>query len=96
MRAALADLTVDTELVDGVPDAINTKDRHVIAAALASEPEATVVVVTNDDALRSEIFLLAWSGPTAGSPCGVHPSVTVPLRKHAARLARTGRVTGPR
>lgn len=52
MRAALADQTIDTGVADGVPDTINTKDRHVIAAALAAE---ATVVVTNDNALRSEI-----------------------------------------
>ncbi len=52
VRDALADQTVDTEVVDGVPDTINAKDRHVVAAALAAE---AIVVVTNDDALRSEI-----------------------------------------
>lgn len=52
MRAALDDQTVDAEVVDGVPDTINAKDRHVIATALAVE---AAVVVTNDAALRSEI-----------------------------------------
>lgn len=52
MRAALADQTIDTGMIDGLPDTINTKDRHVIAAALAAE---ATVVVTNDNALRSEI-----------------------------------------
>jgi len=38
--------------VKGVPDAINAKDRHVVAAALEGEAS---VIVTNDSALRSEI-----------------------------------------
>ncbi len=52
LRASLADQTIETGVLDGVPDTINTKDRHVIAAALAAE---ATVVVTNDNALRSEI-----------------------------------------
>lgn len=52
MRAALADQTVDTETIKGVPPTINSKDRHVVAAALAAE---ATIVVTNDQALRTEI-----------------------------------------
>ena len=52
MRAALDDQTVDTQVVEGLPDMINAKDRHVIAAALVAQ---ATIVVTNDNALRSEI-----------------------------------------
>lgn len=52
MRIALEDQTIDTSSVEGVPDTINAKDRHVVAAALEGEAS---VIVTNDSALRSEI-----------------------------------------
>ena len=52
MRVVLEDQTIDTSSVKGVPDAINAKDRHVVAAALEGEAS---VIVTNDSALRSEI-----------------------------------------
>ena len=53
MRIALADQTIDTAAtVTDVPDIINQKDRHIVAAAQAAVAE---VVVTNDTALRSEI-----------------------------------------
>ena len=52
MRAALDDQTVDTQVVEGLPDMINAKDGHVIAAALVAQ---ATIVVTNDNALRSEI-----------------------------------------
>jgi len=52
MRIVLEDHTIDTSAVKGVPDTINAKDRHVVAAALAGE---ATVVVTNDGALRAEI-----------------------------------------
>lgn len=52
MRAALDDQTVHTKVVDGVPDTINPKDLHVVAAALVGQAS---FVVTNDNALRSEI-----------------------------------------
>ena len=47
MRGALADQTVDTEVIDGVPDTINTKDRHASTfddwLALLATDEPTVV-----------------------------------------------------
>lgn len=52
MRTVLEDQTVDTSSVPNLPATINTKDRHVVAAALAAE---AAVVVTNDTDLRSEI-----------------------------------------
>lgn len=51
MREALEDNIVDQGSLDDVPDAVNPKDRHVIAAALAGEAS---VVVTNDKGLRAE------------------------------------------
>ncbi len=51
MRDALDDHVVDPGSLDGVPEAINPKDRHVVAAALAGEAS---VVVTNDKRLRAE------------------------------------------
>lgn len=51
MRAALDDRVVDPGTLDDVPEAINPKDRHVIASALAGEAS---VVVTNDGRLRSQ------------------------------------------
>lgn len=50
MRDALDDQLVDPGSVDDVPEAINPKDRHVIAAALAGEAS---IVVTNDKRLRA-------------------------------------------
>jgi predicted nucleic acid-binding protein len=50
MRRALEDHLVDPGSLD-IPDSINPKDRHVIAAALAGEAS---VVVTNDRRLRTE------------------------------------------
>ncbi len=63
MRHVLEDHLVDPDSLDGVPDAINPKDRHVIGAALAGE---ATIVVTNDKRLRAEtgaadIGLLAMS-----------------------------------
>lgn len=52
MRVALADQTIDTAMAGMVPDAINAKDRHVVAAALIAEAS---VVVTYDSSLRSEL-----------------------------------------
>lgn len=52
MRLALADHIVDTRGVVGVPEMINPKDRHVVAAAIAAE---ATCVVTNDAELRAEI-----------------------------------------
>lgn len=52
MRAALTDQIIDTSVVGGVPDTINAKDRHVVAAAVAAE---ATIVVSNDAVLRSEI-----------------------------------------
>lgn len=54
MRAALAGQTVDVDATEFalVVEMINAKDHHVVAAALASE---ATCVVTNDNALRSEI-----------------------------------------
>lgn len=52
VRVALADQTVDPTGLVGVADAINTNDRHVVAAALATE---AAFVVTNDRVLRTEI-----------------------------------------
>lgn len=51
LRLALADHVVDPAGVD-VPEAINHKDRHVVAAALAAEAS---MLVTEDVALRREI-----------------------------------------
>ena len=51
MRAALEDNIVDPGSLDPVPEAINPKDRHVIAAVLGGEAS---VVVTNDRRLRAE------------------------------------------
>lgn len=51
MRDALDDQLVDPGSVDDVPAAINPKDRHVVAAALAGEAS---IVVTNDKRLRAE------------------------------------------
>jgi len=63
MRDALEDQLVDAGPVDDVPEAINPKDRHVIAAAFAGEAS---IVVTNDKRLRAEtetadVGLLAMS-----------------------------------
>ncbi len=52
MRAAIVDQTVDARESVGLVEMINAKDRHVVAAALATE---ATWVVTNDKALRSEI-----------------------------------------
>lgn len=52
MRLALAEQTIDATTVVGVPELINAKDRHVVAAAMAAEATR---VVTNDEALRGEI-----------------------------------------
>lgn len=62
MRDALDDHLVDPGSVDDL-EAINPKDRHVIAAALAGEAS---IVVTNDKRLRAEteaadVGLLAMS-----------------------------------
>lgn len=51
MRKALDAQLIDPGSVDDVPEAINPKDRHVIAAALAGE---AAIVVTNDKRLRAE------------------------------------------
>lgn len=51
MRHALEDHLVDPGSLHGIPDAINPKDRHVVAAALAGEAS---IVVTNDKRLRAE------------------------------------------
>lgn len=51
MRAALDDHVVDPSSLDDVLEAINPKDRHVIAAALTGEAS---LVVTNNGRLRSE------------------------------------------
>ncbi len=51
MRRAVEDNVVDSDSFADVPDAINPKDRHVIAPALAGEAS---VVVTNDRRLRAE------------------------------------------
>lgn len=50
MRDALDDQLVDPGSVDDVPEAINPKVRHVIAAALAGEAS---IVVTNDKRLHA-------------------------------------------
>lgn len=50
MRGALEDQLVGPVTLDNVPEAINPKDRHVIAAALSGEAS---VVVTNDKRLRA-------------------------------------------
>lgn len=64
MREALDDHIVEPGSLDDVPDGINPKDRHVIAAALVGEAS---VVVSNDRRLRAEtkdsdIGLVAMSG----------------------------------
>jgi hypothetical protein len=51
MRDALADHVIDVDPNDA-PDAINAKDRHVVAAALVGE---AAVLVANDNALRQQI-----------------------------------------
>lgn len=51
MREALEDQLVDVGSADNVPEAINPKDRHVMAAALTGEAS---LVVTNDKRLRAE------------------------------------------
>lgn len=51
MRDALEDHLVDPGSLDDVPEVINPKDRHVIAAALAGEAS---IVVTDDKRLRAE------------------------------------------
>jgi predicted nucleic acid-binding protein len=51
MREALEDQLVDVGSADNVDEAINPKDRHVIAAALTGEAS---LVVTNDKRLRAE------------------------------------------
>lgn len=51
LRLALADHVVDPTGLD-VPEEINHKDRHVVAAALAAE---ATLLVTEDAALRREI-----------------------------------------
>lgn len=63
MRDALDDQLVEPRWVDDVLEAINPKDRHVIATALTGEAS---VVVTNDKRLRAEtqaagVGLLAMS-----------------------------------
>ena len=52
MRMVLEDQIIDTASVEGGPDGINAKDRHVVAAALEGEAS---MIVTNDSALRREI-----------------------------------------
>jgi predicted nucleic acid-binding protein len=52
MRDALEDHLVDPASLDDVPEDINPKDRHVIAAVLAGEAS---IVVTNDKRLRAEV-----------------------------------------
>lgn len=69
MRDALDDHLVHPGLLDGVPEAINPKDRHVIAAALAGEAS---IVVTDDKRLRAEtedadIDLVAMSADGFGA-----------------------------
>lgn len=51
MRDALDNHVVEPGSLDDVPAAINRKDRHVIAAALAGHAS---IVVTNDRRLRNE------------------------------------------
>ena len=51
MRDALADQLIDPDPSDA-PDAINAKDRHVVAAALAGE---AALLVSNDNALRQQV-----------------------------------------
>ncbi len=52
MRTALADQTVDPAPIDEVPEVINVKDRHVVAAAMIGGAD---MLVTNDAALRAEV-----------------------------------------
>ncbi len=76
MRGALEDHVVDPGSLDVNSEAINPKDRHVIAAALAGEAS---LVVTNDKRLRAETesahagLVPRWarttSLPTSGSSC---------------------------
>lgn len=51
MRDALADHVIDADPSDA-PDAINAKDRHVVAAALVG---GAAVLVSNDNALRQQV-----------------------------------------
>jgi hypothetical protein len=51
MRDVLDDHLIDPGGLDDVPEPVNPKDRHVIAAALAGEAS---LVVTNDKRLRAE------------------------------------------
>jgi hypothetical protein len=51
MRDALADHVIDAD-PSAAPDAINAKDRHVVAAALIA---GAAVLVSNDNALRQQI-----------------------------------------
>lgn len=74
MRATLADHIVDAGSVDGVPEVINPRDRHVIAAALAGEAS---VVVTNDQRLRSE---------TSEAEIGMEPMSGDDFAAHLLRL----------
>lgn len=52
MRIALADQIIDPAGLTRLAEGINTKDRHVVAAALAAE---ATWMVTNDGQLRAEI-----------------------------------------
>ncbi|MBS1846798.1 MAG: PIN domain-containing protein [Actinobacteria bacterium] len=51
MRRALDVQIIELDSFDGAPETINSKDRHVIAAALAG---AASILVTNDKRLRAE------------------------------------------
>lgn len=53
MREALDDHLIDPGSPGDLPELINPKDRHVIAAALAGEAS---IVVTNDKRLRDETW----------------------------------------
>lgn len=69
MRDALEDHLVDPGPLGDVPEIINPKDRHVIAAALAGEAG---IVVTNDARLRAEtehadVGLVPMSGDDFGA-----------------------------
>jgi len=93
MREALEDNIIDSGALDDVPDAINPKDQHVIAAALAGEAS---VVVTNDRRLRAEtestdISLEAMSADDFAGylwelmPCDVDEVITTLVAKRTKR-----------
>lgn len=78
MENALDDRLVEPGAFDDLLDAINSKDRHVIAAALDGEAS---ILVTNDKGLRLEVGLAAlelvpMSGVTSQPTCGTSSPMT--------------------